>query len=154
MICATYLQAVQPLKEQLPIERARMRLKIQIPSGSREELMALLQSRQATIESQDLGLSNNQVMTVSHVLDGAAILANHVVGHKSMPKHHSCIDLCHRLCHVCLSDSECDVELETFPSCQEPLPFKDSLQVAGVCLLRMGRFAEALNTDTSSCPCR
>ena len=43
------VQAVQPLKEQLPIERARMRLKIQIPSGSREELMALLQSRQATI---------------------------------------------------------------------------------------------------------
>ena len=67
MIYASYLQAVQPLKEQLPIERARMRLKIQIPSGSREELMALLQSRQATIESQDLGLSNNQVMTVSHV---------------------------------------------------------------------------------------
>ena len=88
MIYASYLQAVQPLKEQLPIERARMRLKIQIPSGSREELMALLQSRQATIESQDLGLSNNQVMTVSHVSDGAAILANHVVGHKSMPKHH------------------------------------------------------------------
>ena len=61
-------QAVHPLKEQLPIERARMRLKIQIPSGSREELMALLQSRQATIESQDLGLSNNQVMTASHML--------------------------------------------------------------------------------------
>ena len=62
------VQAVQPLKEQLPIERARMRLKIQIPSGSREELMALLQSRQATTESQDLGLSNNQVMTASHIL--------------------------------------------------------------------------------------
>ena len=61
------VQAVQPLKEQLPIERARMRLKIQIPSGSREELMALLQIRQATIESQDLGLSNNQVMTASHM---------------------------------------------------------------------------------------
>ena len=70
MIYGGHVQAVQSLKEQLPIERARMRLKIQIPSGSREELMALLQSRQATIESQDLGLSNNQVMAASQMLQG------------------------------------------------------------------------------------
>ena len=56
------MQAVQPLKEQLPIERARMRLKIQIPASSRDELMSLLESKQATVESQDLGFSNNQVM--------------------------------------------------------------------------------------------
>ena len=62
------MQAVQSLKEQLPIERARMRLKIQVPSGSREELMTLLQSRQATIESQDLGLSNNQVVAAGPML--------------------------------------------------------------------------------------
>ena len=55
------MQAVQPLKEHLPIERARMRLKIQVPSSSREELMSLLGSKQATVESQDLGFSNNQV---------------------------------------------------------------------------------------------
>ena len=67
MLYGGHVQAVQPLKEQLPIERARMRLKIQVPSGSREELMALLQSRQAAIESQDLGLSNNQVKTASHM---------------------------------------------------------------------------------------
>lgn len=39
-----------------------MRLKIQIPAGSREELMSLLDSKQATVESQDLGFSNNQVL--------------------------------------------------------------------------------------------
>ena len=56
-----HVQAVQPLKEQLPIERARMRLKIQVPSSSREELISLLEIKQATIESQDLGFNNNQV---------------------------------------------------------------------------------------------
>ncbi len=56
-----HVQAVQPLKEQLPIERARMRLKIQVPSSSREELISLLETKQATIESQDLGFNNNQV---------------------------------------------------------------------------------------------
>ena len=56
------MQAVQPLKAQLPIERARMRLKIQVPSRSREELMAILESKQATIESQDLSFSNDQVL--------------------------------------------------------------------------------------------
>ena len=55
------VQAVQPLKEQLPIERARMRMKLQVPSSSREELISLLQTKQATIESQDLGFNNNQV---------------------------------------------------------------------------------------------
>ena len=55
------MQAVQPLKEQLPIERARMRLKIQVPSSTREELISILESKQAAIESQDLGFSNNQV---------------------------------------------------------------------------------------------
>ena len=55
------VQAVQPLKEQLPIERARMRLKIQVPSNSREELISLLETKHATIESQDLGFNNNQV---------------------------------------------------------------------------------------------
>ena len=59
------MQAVQPLKEQLPIERARMRLKIQIPASSRDELMSLLGSKQATVESQDLGFSNNQVTSAS-----------------------------------------------------------------------------------------
>ena len=54
-------QAVQELKGQLPIERARMRLKVAVPVTCRQDLMQLLASKQASIESQDLGLHNNQV---------------------------------------------------------------------------------------------
>ena len=54
-------QALQQLKEKLPIERARMRLKLQIPVTCRNDLMQLLTSQQATTESEDLGLHNSQV---------------------------------------------------------------------------------------------
>ena len=54
-------QAMQELKGKLPIERARMRMQVQLPGSCREELMALLAQKQATVESQDLGLQTNQV---------------------------------------------------------------------------------------------
>ena len=54
-------QAMQELKAKLPIERARMRLRVQLPASCREELMAILTQKQATVESQDLGLQTNQV---------------------------------------------------------------------------------------------
>ncbi len=54
-------QALQQLKEKLPIERARMRLRLQIPVTCRNDLMQLLASQQATIESEDLALHNSQV---------------------------------------------------------------------------------------------
>ena len=52
---------MQELKGKLPIERARMRLKVQVPVRATQELMQLLASKQATIESQDLGIQSNQV---------------------------------------------------------------------------------------------
>ncbi len=52
---------MQELKGKLPIERARMRLKVQVPVRASQELMQLLASKQATIESQDLGIQSNQV---------------------------------------------------------------------------------------------
>jgi hypothetical protein len=58
-------QALQQLKEKLPIERARMRLKLQIPVTCRNDLMQLLASQQARTESEDLGLHNSQVTPTS-----------------------------------------------------------------------------------------
>ena len=52
---------MQELKGKLPIERARMRLKLQVPVRASQELMQLLAGKQATIESQDLGIQSNQV---------------------------------------------------------------------------------------------
>ena len=59
---------MQELKGKLPIERARMRLRLQLPAGSREELLHMLAQRQASIESQDLGMQTNQVQPFSNSL--------------------------------------------------------------------------------------
>lgn len=57
------MQALQQLKEKLPIERARMRLKIQLPVTCRTDLIQLLAGQQATVESEDLAMHNSQVTT-------------------------------------------------------------------------------------------
>lgn len=44
------------LQEVLPIKRASMRLKIQVPIAGETNLLALLQSKGATVESQDYAL--------------------------------------------------------------------------------------------------
>ncbi len=57
-----------------------MRLKIQVPSSSREELMSLLDSKLATVESQDLGFSNNQACAFQALAPlGVAVGINAVV---------------------------------------------------------------------------
>jgi ribosome maturation protein SDO1 len=55
------VQALPQLKQQLPIERARMRLRMQLPVSCRTDLLQLLNEKQATVESEDLGISSNQV---------------------------------------------------------------------------------------------
>ncbi|BDA40780.1 Ribosome maturation protein SBDS [Coccomyxa sp. Obi] len=65
------LHALQQLKENLPIERARMRLKLQIPVTCRNDLMQLLAGQQATVESEDLGLHNSQLTVICLVDPGA-----------------------------------------------------------------------------------
>ena len=54
-------QALPHLKENLPIERAKMRLKIQVPVSCRADLIHYLNDKQATVESEDLGIRSNQV---------------------------------------------------------------------------------------------
>ncbi|EIE26602.1 Shwachman-Bodian-diamond syndrome, partial [Coccomyxa subellipsoidea C-169] len=70
------LHALQQLKEKLPIERARMRLRLQIPVTCRNDLMQLLASQQATIESEDLALHNSQ-LTVTCLVDPGAFRSLH-----------------------------------------------------------------------------
>ncbi len=65
-VCAK--QAMQELKGKLPIERARMRLRLQLPGSCREELMAMLAQRQASVESQDLDMQTTQVLPSSPML--------------------------------------------------------------------------------------
>ncbi len=47
--------------ENLPIERAKMRLKIQVPVSCRADLAHYLFDKGATVESEDLGIRSNQV---------------------------------------------------------------------------------------------
>lgn len=63
-------QALPHLKENMPIERAKMRLKIQVPVSCRDDLAHYLFDKEAIVESEDLGIRSNQVSRMSAVVPG------------------------------------------------------------------------------------
>ncbi|GAB4814927.1 hypothetical protein N2152v2_001973 [Parachlorella kessleri] len=67
---AQALEALPLLQQRFPIERARMRLRITVPLGSREELLSMLQGKQGgVVEEQDL-VGSSQLVVVCLVEPG------------------------------------------------------------------------------------
>lgn len=55
------LQAIPLLQKSIKIQRARMRLRLQVPAAGGQEIRDYLKTCNATIESQDLSLEGDQV---------------------------------------------------------------------------------------------
>ena len=68
---AQALEALPILKAKFPIERARMRLRIIVPTGSADEVRDLLAQQRAVIEEQDLHQQGSMVSMVCLVDPGA-----------------------------------------------------------------------------------
>ena len=65
------LQAIQVLKERIPIERAKMRLKLTAPAAAAPDLAATLAAHGAVLEGRDLSLDGATVTIVCLVEPGA-----------------------------------------------------------------------------------